>query len=414
MDQSILTQALLSEQTVILVSGMTCLVLPALMVVYRATRETYPGFGLWALAFVSNGAGSLLLGAQLFVPVWLSLWLGNVLIVAFPALLSLGLNVFIERPARWRSYGLSLLLYGVLQGVFVYYNTDIGLRSVVFSAFVFSYVALLGWNVYEHLPRVLGKRDYLALTVIGATIAIPVLRFGNILLESSYQNPVTFQNIDIIFIMMMVLASVAMVVATISMNQQRLEHDLRQLSDALEEKSAALETLNSQLKTASLTDFLTGLGNRRFFDEDYKTVWKRSIEEQTPLTVPLLDVDCFKLYNDSLGHLAGDDCLKRIGQVLMAYPGFRNSLVARIGGEEFAVVMENPADEALAQAEQLVSMVQHLSIPHPSSSVGPSVTVSIGVAARDTTDTTPSKVLSRADHALYHAKSSGRNRALAA
>ena len=264
------------------------------------------------------------------------------------------------------------------------------------------------------MPRVLGKRDYLALTVIGATIAIPVLRFGNILLESSYQNPVTFQNVDIIFIIMMVLASVAMVVATISMNQQRLEHDLRQLSDALEEKSAALETLNSQLKTASLTDFLTGLGNRRFFDEEYKTVWKRSIEEQTPLTVPLLDVDCFKLYNDSLGHLAGDDCLKRIGQVLMAYPGFRNSLVARIGGEEFAVVMENPADEALAQAEQLVSMVQHLSIPHPSSSVGPSVTVSIGVAARDTTDTTPSKVLSRADHALYHAKSSGRNRALAA
>ena len=414
MNQSILTQALLSEQTLILVSGMTCLVMPALMVVYRATRETYPGFGLWALAFVSNGVGSLLLGAQLFLPVWLSLWLGNVLIVAFPALLSLGLNVFVERPARWRSYGLSLLLYGVLQGVFVYSNTDIGLRSVVFSAFVFSYVALFGWNVYEHLPRVLGKRDYLALTVIGATIAIPVLRFGNILLQSSYQNPVTFQNVDIIFIMMMVLASVAMVVATISMNQQRLEYDLRQLSDALEEKSAALETLNSQLKTASLTDFLTGLGNRRFFDEEYKTAWKRSIEEQTPLTVLLLDVDCFKLYNDSLGHLAGDDCLKRIGQVLMAYPGFRNSLVARIGGEEFAVVMENPADEALAQAEQLVSMVQHLSIPHPSSSVGPSVTVSIGVASRDANDTNPSKVLSRADHALYHAKSSGRNRALAA
>lgn len=125
-------------------------------------------------------------------------------------------------------------------------------------------------------------------------------------------------------------------------------------------------------------------------------------------------MDCFKLYNDSLGHLAGDDCLKRIGQVLLAYPGFKDSLVARIGGEEFVVVMEKPEDEALAQAEQLVSMVQHLSIPHPSSSVGPCVTVSIGVASRDANDTNPSKVLSRADHALYHAKSSGRNRALAA
>lgn len=414
MDQSILSQALLSEQTVILVSGMTCLVMPALMVVYKATRETYPGFGLWALAFVSNGIGSVLLGAQLFLPAWLSLWIGNILIVAFPALLSLGLNVFIERPARWRSYGLSLLLYAVLQGVFVYNNADVGLRSVVFSAFIFTYVGLFGWSVYQHLPRVLGKRDYLALTVIGVTIAIPLLRFGNILLKSSYENPVTFQNVDIVFIMMMVLASVAMVVATISMNQQRLEYDLRQLSDALEEKSAALETLNSQLKTASLTDFLTGLRNRRFFDEEYKALWKRSVKDHTPLTIQLLDVDCFKLYNDSLGHLAGDDCLKRIGQVLLAYPGFKDSLVARIGGEEFVVVMEKPEDEALAQAEQLVSMVQHLSIPHPSSSVGPCVTVSIGVASRDANDTNPSKVLSRADHALYHAKSSGRNRALAA
>jgi diguanylate cyclase (GGDEF)-like protein len=414
MDQSILSQALLSEQTVILVSGMTCLVMPALMVVYKATRETYPGFGLWALAFVSNGVGSVLLGAQLFLPAWLSLWVGNILIVAFPALLSLGLNVFIERPTRWRSYGLSLLLYAVLQGAFVYNNTDVGLRSVVFSAFVFTYVALFGWSVYHHLPRVLGKRDYLALTVIAVTIAIPVLRFGNILLKSSYTNPVTFQNVDIIFIMMMVLASVAMVVATISMNQQRLEFDLRQLSDALEEKSEALETLNTQLKTASLTDFLTGLGNRRFFDEEYKAIWKRSVKEQTALTILLLDVDCFKLYNDSLGHLAGDDCLKRIGQVLLAYPGFSDSLVARIGGEEFVVVMEAPADEALAQAEQLVSMVQQLSIPHPTSLVGPSVTVSIGVASRNANDTSPSKVLSRADHALYHAKSSGRNRALAA
>jgi diguanylate cyclase (GGDEF)-like protein len=414
MTASILSDAVLSEQTVILVSGMTCLVMPALMVVYKATRETYSGFGLWALAFVSNGVGSLLLGAELVLPSWLAVWIGNVFIVAFPALLSVGLSVFIGRPARWLGYGLSLLLYAVLQGIFVMNDTDVILRSVVFSIFVLTYVSLFGWSVYRHLPLVLGKRDYLALSVIAATIAIPLFRFANIFLKDFYDSTITFQNIDTIMIMMMVLASVAMVVATISMNQQRLEFDLRKLSDALEEKSSALEALNDKLRVASLTDFLTGLGNRRFFDESYREVWGRSLNNQTPLTILLLDVDCFKLYNDSLGHLAGDDCLKRIGQVLLAYPGFKDSLIARIGGEEFVVVMEKPADEALRQAEQLVSMVQHLSIPHPSSSVAPSVTVSIGVATRDPEDTSPSKLLSRADHALYHAKSSGRNRALAA
>jgi hypothetical protein len=91
---SILDQAILNEQTVILTAGITCLMLPAFMILYRATRETYPGFGLWTTAFVLNGIGSLLLGALPYLSYWVSLWLGNVMILSFPLFLCLGLLVF--------------------------------------------------------------------------------------------------------------------------------------------------------------------------------------------------------------------------------------------------------------------------------------------------------------------------------
>lgn len=410
---TLLDEIVLTEQAAILIAGTTCLVLPALMVVYRMTRETYPGFGLWVYAFVSCGVGSLLLGANQFLPLWLSYWLGNVLIVILPALLALGLNVFTEQKSHGRAYALSVVLYAAIQAASLWFEVAVGVRAIFFTLFVLGYVSLFTWGVYYQLPKLTGRPDYLTLSVTGVSIVIPVLRFINTLGESLYQDPAVFRQVDVLFIMLLVLASVAMAFALISMNQQRLELDLRKVSHALAEKSEALAVINDKLRMASLTDFLTGLSNRRQFDQEYRRIWDEASKNGSPLSILLIDIDCFKLYNDSMGHLAGDETLKRIGQVLLAYPGFKGGLVARIGGEEFVVVMEKPADDALAQAEQLVSMVQHLSIPHPSSVVGPSVTVSIGVATRDAKDVNASKLLSRADHALYHAKSSGRNQALA-
>ena len=414
MTESVLSAALLNEQTAILLSGITGLVMPSLMVVYKATRETYPGFGLWAAAFVCNGVGSLLLGSEAFVPIWLSLWLGNILILAFPALLALGLNVFLRRPTRWLGYGLSVILYALIQGVFIIASVDAATRSIAFNGFVLIYTCIFGWNIYSYASRISGKVDHLALSVVFLSAAICVVRTVNILLKSSYENPVLYQDLDTLFILLMVLASVSMVIVIISMNQQRLEVDMHNVAKALEEKTSALEDLNQELTVTSLTDFLTGIGNRRFFDSEYRSVWSRSVQDDTSLTVLVLDLDCFKLYNDSMGHLAGDECLQRVGRLLMTHPGLRGSLVARVGGEEFAVVIEKGADEGWALAEELVSRVASLSIPHPSSTVGPLVTISIGVATRLPNDNSGSKLLSRADHALYHAKTAGRNQALVA
>lgn len=409
-----LDEAMLSEQTTLLMAGIMCLVLPLVMTFYRQHRETYPGFGIWVGAFLCAGIGCLLVGLDDLVPVWVSVWLGNVFILAFPALLALGLNVFLNRPPLFAAYSASIAIYAALQGLSLVTGLSAGFRSALFTVFVFFYVVRLGFNIYRYTPHVLGRHDKLTLTVIAFGVVIVILRFVNLLFESVYENSFVFDDVDTIFIILLVLASVAMVIATISLNQLRLEFNLRTTSQELQEQTIALEKSNDKLAQLALTDFLTGLKNVRFFDSEYKKRWENSTTSGTPLSIILLDVDCFKLYNDSLGHLAGDECLKRIGEVLLTYPGFHRGLVARIGGEEFAIVMENNAEQALEEAERIVAIVEHLSIPHPSSLVGASVTVTAGVATRSSLDSSREKLLSRADYALYQAKSLGRNRAMAA
>jgi diguanylate cyclase (GGDEF)-like protein len=411
---SILDQAILNEQTVILTAGITCLVLPAFMILYRATRETYPGFGLWTTAFVLNGIGSLLLGAQAYLSYWSSLWLGNVMILAFPLFLCLGLLVFLGRKISWGLFGGSLLIYAALQFYFLLLPDTVSLRSVMFSVFVFTYVALFGWGVYRYLPEVLGKPDRLSLAVVALTISVPILRMLNYGIEGAYDSPVFFKDVDTFLILMMVLSSVAMVIAVLSMNAQRLEWDLRMTSDQLAEKTDQLEALNEELVRTSNTDFLTGMSNRRHFDEMFKAAWDTPFDPDEPLSLLVIDVDCFKYYNDTLGHVAGDSCLQRLAHLLIDYHHFESCPKARIGGEEFVVLMREPLEVALSKAEKLVGTMKQLAIPHPTSEVSPMVTISVGVASRRPEDDNRSRLLSRADRALYLAKDTGRDRALAA
>ena len=414
MTDSILEQAILNEQTVILTAGITCLVLPAFMILYRATRETYPGFGLWTMAFILNGVGSTLLGAQLYLPLWVSLWLGNVMILSFPLFMCVGLMVFLGRKISWLLFGGSIVLYAILQFYLVLLPDTVAARSVLFSVFVFAYVGLFGWGVYRYLPEVLGKPDRLTLAVVVLTISVPILRMLNFGLEGAYASPVFFKDVDNFLILMMVMASVAMAIAVLSMNAQRLEWDLRLTSEQLSEKTDQLEVLNKELERASNTDFLTGMSNRRHFDELFKVAWDATLDPDKPLSLLVIDVDCFKHYNDTLGHVAGDSCLQRIAHLLLDYHHFRDCPKARIGGEEFVVLMREPLDVAVSKAEKLVATMKQIAIPHPTSEVSPMVTISVGVATRRPEDDNRSRLLSRADRALYLAKDAGRDRALAA
>jgi diguanylate cyclase (GGDEF)-like protein len=158
-------------------------------------------------------------------------------------------------------------------------------------------------------------------------------------------------------------------------------------------------------------DGLTQIANRRRFDEYLEQQWKQMARERSPLAILLCDIDHFKQYNDTYGHLAGDECLRQVAQTLSATLKRPGDLAARFGGEEFAVILPHTAlDGALRVAEYLQAAIDRLHISHTQSSVAADLTVSIGVASTvPMAQDAPHTLLDMADNALYLAKQQGRN-----
>ena len=177
------------------------------------------------------------------------------------------------------------------------------------------------------------------------------------------------------------------------------------LRDMTAEKQAQLA-----LEQLATRDGLTGLANRRCFDDTLQAEWARAMRQKQPLSLLMVDVDNFKAYNDANGHLGGDECLKRIARAVSSEMR-ANDLVARYGGEEFAVILPNQALKGAAiVAERIRARVEQLRMPNKFARDG-RVTVSIGAAtALASNDAEPSELVLTADTALYRAKHMGRNR----
>lgn len=200
---------------------------------------------------------------------------------------------------------------------------------------------------------------------------------------------------------------------------KRRYRELSQLHAALAASQQALLRSEGQLREAnallselSIRDSLTGLYNRRRFDEVFDTEWKRSLRSLRPLALLMIDVDCFKALNDSYGHQRGDECLREIARVLEEQPRRGHDIVARFGGEEFAVLLPgSDADGAMGIAENIRCAVEGQRMEHKESATGPWVTVSVGVCSRTPrVGEGPEDMLYDADMALYLAKQLGRNR----
>lgn len=173
-----------------------------------------------------------------------------------------------------------------------------------------------------------------------------------------------------------------------------------------------LEAANQALQHIANVDGLTGLANRRRFDDYLNTQWINLAQEEAPLSLILCDIDFSKFYNDKYGHPAGDVCLQKVGQVLSHTAQKNQDLVARYGGEEFAVIMPNThAVGAVHVAAAMQAGVRDLKIVHDGSEVSEYVTLSMGVATMiPTWESSPSDLIVKADKALYQAKAEGRDR----
>ena len=185
---------------------------------------------------------------------------------------------------------------------------------------------------------------------------------------------------------------------------------------ALEELKLQLEQKNAILLELSELDGLTGIANRRRFDQALDVEWRRCHREGSELALILIDVDFFKRYNDSYGHLMGDEVLRRVAASLGQALRRSSDLVARFGGEEFGVLLPaTDAAEAALTAEKLRETVYDLAIPHARSEIDGRVTISLGVASiTPAAEVRTGDLVALADEALYEAKRGGRNRAAVA
>lgn len=190
-----------------------------------------------------------------------------------------------------------------------------------------------------------------------------------------------------------------------------LERSRDQLATLVDERTAELKAANARLERLSRHDPLTGLANRRWFDEIKETEYRRAMRSGQPLAVLMCDVDHFKAFNDRYGHGEGDECLRSIAEVMSTLFCRPGELCARLGGEEFAIILPaTDTGQARMAAERLRQSIAALAIPHGASPVGPYVTLSIGIAQLDSTAMEAfDQLLQRADQALYRAKAAGRD-----
>ena len=171
-----------------------------------------------------------------------------------------------------------------------------------------------------------------------------------------------------------------------------------------------LDTANQELKRLSASDGLTGIANRRFFDEHLSREWRRARRGSGEIAILMCDVDHFKAYNDTYGHQAGDDCLRQVAHKIRDSMERAADLAARYGGEEFVVLLpDTPIAGAHIVAEKLRQTIHALNLPH-TGSAHQHVTLSIGIAAMAAGDqNTQQTLIEAADRALYRAKHAGRN-----
>ncbi len=165
------------------------------------------------------------------------------------------------------------------------------------------------------------------------------------------------------------------------------------------------------LENLSTLDGLTGIPNRRRFDDFLNVEWLRTLRESAPISLIMVDIDHFKVYNDNYGHPAGDDCLKQVARCLIRSLRRPVDFIARYGGEEFAVVLPSTGiDGAVTVAHSLIKAISYMNIPHAYSEVADHVTVSLGVATiLPARKFSPIVLVDGADKCLYAAKNAGRN-----
>lgn len=273
-----------------------------------------------------------------------------------------------------------------------------------------------------------GYRDYRGVKVLGAWVWIKQYNFGltteidiDDALQPYYRTRTTFMSVMLIS---MILGLFMLRIIIIIQRQTRkrmlqinaeLESRVDQRTMQLVKAKDELSQANEELEIFAITDSLTGLTNRRYFDLQIIKEWQRCLRNKRSISIIFFDIDYFKEFNDAYGYLAGDNCLQKIASTLKESSLFKRTgdLIARYGGEEFIILLSTNNDMHTTKlTHQLKESIDNLYIPHEKTRVKDvsSVTISVGYATEhDLESHTPESLIKKADSALYNAKKSGRN-----
>lgn len=340
------------------------------------------------LSYVLYGACDWYLLQEEVSPVWVIRYFVGTPILA--------LLLFASR-ARWVEQYLQLFISG---GILTLVITTLAMVRIVEGLALHLYISSLLAMIMGGLTITRIHFNYAVMTA-----AMYMLLSGMVLI------PLEESESLIVYYLLLNLMAVSLCLAAVFTYERTIRREFLQ-KILIQRKNDELRKANEKLKTLVDVDPLTQIANRRYFDQVLDQEWRRARRRGYSVAMLMVDIDFFKPYNDSLGHLEGDKCIQRVAKGLEAVVRRPGDFVARYGGEEFAIVL--PAlnlDEAEKLARGVCVAIEALDISHPSSKVGHRVTVSVGAAAIvPSAEFSKLDLIAMADEALYMAKSQGRNR----
>ncbi len=389
----------LDMRTMLQVGALSCLTLAVVMVYYSFARKTYPGFHHWTFGIVSSGVGAVLVSLRGFFPDFVSVFIGNLLVVTMPLMLAHGLSVFIGLKWRMKSVNLAFLLVFILVYLWGTYITPSLFVRIVFLCL---YMAIFfGEALYlsiRHLRSVLDEQEWILIFFLFFSMLSSLFR---LMVTVLHLETLAFLSLAGILhctaLLTTILGVVGSACSLLILNSHRMENDLKKA--------------NKKIEKQANQDGLTNLFNRRYFDNKLTQEFKRLQRNSQPISLILADIDHFKLYNDTYGHLAGDDCLKSIAAAFKETGGRISDIAARYGGEEFVMLLPNTDLEGARRvADAIKGNIASRAIPHATSTVSNLVTLSMGIATvRPDRSMAPELLVRLADQALYKSKGSGKD-----
>lgn len=379
----------------------------------RVYRRTYPGFTAWTLAVVTNIIGQLGSIAYESNTQFIATNIFATFVIGMPILGWYGLRQFLDlKPNIFWLVALLAASFTIIVLVSLQSETPYPRRAIISVLSVgFCLAGLMG--IRRHMSKfVQGGTELIqsGLILSSALLTARLVSIWPLLFDAG----LPLENAPQSAYVILVLISVRLlwVLAFIMLTQQRLELELIQSQTDTQSLANKLKKLNAELFTDSRSDALTGLAKRRHLDEELAFEWERHYQYKATLSVIVLDVGHFKLYNDTYGHSAGDFCLTKIGETLSDIATHCKGLAARYGGEEFTLLLPSTdRRRARAIAKDILRRVEDLKCPFPAPpTTGSRLSVSIGVhttipAHPSVSDT----FIQDADKALYAAKRLGRN-----